>query len=124
MKRNSSNPCVAAFKGTFDAQREDGKPWSGAKSLTVVSATVEVIQKPDGTRIELTPKHKDAIAALFNPTVANQMAVLKGIIVEAGGTLDADTMALVKPMLNPPGVQKQIDNANKEGNVRLSDLID
>ena len=113
-----------AFKGSFDAQREDAKPWSGGKSLTVVSATVEVIQKPDGTRIELTPKQSDSIAALFNPTVPNQMRVLKTIIMEAGATMDADTEALVKTMLNPPGVQTKIENAAKPGKIRLSDLID
>ena len=123
MKRGNANPCVGAFKGSFDAQREDGKPWSGGKSLTVVSATLEVILKPDGTRIELTPKQTDTIAALFNPTVPNQMAVVKTVIADAGGILDPDTEALVKTMLNPAGVQKQIENAAKPGKVRLADMI-
>ncbi|CAN5537927.1 hypothetical protein BH09VER1_BH09VER1_23780 [soil metagenome] len=119
----AANHTIAAFREKFGEEIKSGSKWSGKKSHAVASATIASIKKGDGSSIELTTDQQTAIAAIFNPSVGNQMSVLRKVIDDAGGTLDQDAEGLLKSLLNPAGVQKQLENAKKPGRLRIANMI-
>ena len=120
---SSGTTPVAVFQQKFGEESRKVTKWNGKKSLNVVKATVAVIRKPDGTNIELTLDQDTVFSAIFSRTVGSQMAVIKKTIVDAGGNLDADTEAMIKKLLNPNGVTKQIENAHKPGRLNLASMV-
>jgi hypothetical protein len=124
MSKQMQTETSAAFKDALNQQLTDQKKWNGVKSLTVARATLNAIKKSDGTTLNLSEEQARLIAAIYNPTVPVQMAIVKKVVADAGAALDATTEALLKSLLNPAGVQKQIENASKPGRVRIADLLD
>ena len=120
---SSGKASVAVFQKKFGEESRSVTKWNGRKSLNVVTATIAAIEKPDGTTVELTADQKTSIAAIFSPTVVSQIAVVKKVIADAGGNLDTDTEALIKKLLNPNGVTKQLENARKPGRLNLSSMV-
>jgi len=120
---SSGNASVAVFQKKFGEESRNVTKWNGRKSLNVVTATIAAIEKLDGTTVELTADQKNSIAVVFSPTVESQMATVKKVIADAGGNLDTETEALIKKLLNPTGVTKQLDNARKPGRLNLSSMV-
>ncbi|MEA3187352.1 MAG: hypothetical protein QOD99_1182 [Chthoniobacter sp.] len=124
MLKKQTTETVAAFRAALNSQMKDGKPFNGAKSLTVVRATLDAVKKDDGTKIELNDDQQQIVAAIYNPTVPTEVAVIKKVVADAGGALDATTEALLKSVLNSASVNKQLENASKPDRVRIADLLD
>lgn len=114
----------SAYKAELNNQRKLPEKWNGGKSLAVVRAAIGALKKGDGSAVELSSDQLDIVVAIFNPNVTAQMKVVKKLVADVGGEIDEEVDALLRPLLNPAGVQKQIENANKPARIRIGAMIE
>ena len=125
MKKQNSNQVAvnAAFKENMNKVRADGGIFTQKKAATVALPTLSKLKTDDDTEITLSAEQKDIITAMFYPTVEGRMKVIESVLKTASVELDANTMVLIKPLLNPAGVQKKLEDLENPENKGFEDFL-
>ena len=125
MKKQNSNQVAvnAAFKENMNKVRADGGIFTQKKAATVALPTLSKLKTDDDTEITLSAEQKDIITAMFYPTVEWRMKVIESVLKTASVELDANTMVLIKPLLNPAGVQKKLEDLENPENKNFEDFL-
>jgi hypothetical protein len=111
MSANVKDSNIVFKTPVADCAKQYPNQWNGSMSTSVIVAGITNLTGEDAKPIVLTPAEEHVIEVMCRPTRDGQMLVIKRIIEDHGGKLDADTEKNITRVVNAGEFKKELVKA-------------